>query len=96
MQPVRRAQWLWLTTVSSRLHLPMRINEKLAAIPGFPEDGTDALNITSWVLDRPIDAKMAAVRKVLEEEHDLIMIGEEDIDTGIANMNQRAKEARED
>ena len=57
------------------------INEKLAAIPGFPEDGTDALNITSWVLDRPID---------------LIMIGEEDIDTGIANMNQRAKEARED
>ena len=69
------------------------INEKLAAIPGFPEDGTDALNITSWVLDRPIDAKMAAVRKVLEEEHDLIMIGEEDIDTGIANMNQRAKEA---
>ena len=67
------------------------INEKLAAIPGFPEDGTDALNITSWVL-----AKMAAVRKVLEEEHDLIMIGEEDIDTGIANMNQRAKEARED
>ena len=72
------------------------INEKLAAIPGFPEDGTDALNITSWVLDRPIDAKMAAVRKVLEEEHDLIMIGEEDIDTGIANMNQRAKEARED
>lgn len=72
------------------------INEKLAAIPGFPEDGTDALNITSWVLDRPIDAKMASVRKVLEEEHDLIMIGEEDIDTGIANMNQRAKEARED
>lgn len=72
------------------------INEKLAAIPGFPEDETDALNITSWVLDRPIDAKMAAGRKVLEEEHDLIMIGEEDIDTGIANMNQRAKEARED
>ncbi len=29
------------------------------------------------------------MRKVLEEEHDLIMIGEEDVDTGIANMNQR-------
>ena len=43
-----------------------------------------------------MDAKMAAVRKVLEEEHDLIMIGEEDVDTGIANMNQRAQEARED
>jgi len=24
------------------------------------------------------------------------MIGEEDVDTGIANMNQRAQEARED
>lgn len=65
------------------------ISDKLAAIPGFPEDGQDALKTTSWVLDRPLDAKMAAVRKVLEEEHDLIMIGEEDVDTGIANMNQR-------
>ena len=72
------------------------INEKLAEIEGFPEDGAPALEITSWVLDRPIDAKMAAVRKVLEEEHDLIMIGEEDVDTGIENMNQRAKEAKED
>lgn len=72
------------------------ISDKLAAIPGFPEDGQDALKTTSWVLDRPLDAKMAAVRKVLEEEHDLIMIGEEDVDTGIANMNQRAQEARED
>ena len=72
------------------------ISDKLAAIPGFPEDGQDALKTTSWVLDRPLDAKMAAVRKVLEEEHDLIMIGEEDVDTGISNMNQRAQEARED
>ncbi len=72
------------------------INDQLAQIYGFPEDGQPALEITSWVLDRPIDAKMAAVRKVLEEEHDLIMIGEEDIDTGIDNMNQRAKEAKEE
>lgn len=72
------------------------INEKLVEIEGFPADGAPALEITSWVLDRPIDAKMAAVRKVLEEEHDLIMIGEEDVDTGIENMNQRAKEAKED
>ena len=39
---------------------------------------------------------MAAVRKVIEKEHDMIMIGEEDIDTGIANMNQRAAEARKE
>ncbi len=50
----------------------------------------------SLVLDRPLDAKMAAVRKVIEEEHDMIMIGEEDIETGIANMNERAAEAREE
>ena len=68
------------------------INEKLAAIPGFPEDGTDALNITSWVLDRPIDAKMAAVRKVLEEEHDLIMLGANSIDDGLANMAKRVND----
>ena len=66
MQPVRRAQWLWLTTVSSPAASTDAINESWQQFPVSPEDGTDALNITSWVLDRPIDAKMAAVRKVLE------------------------------
>lgn len=67
---------------------------RLASIEGFPEDGKAALSVTNFVFDRPVDAKMAAVRKVIEEEHDAIMIGEEDIDTGIANMNERAEEAR--
>ena len=67
---------------------------RLASIEGFPEDGKAALSVTNFVFDRPVDAKMAAVRKVIEEEHDAIMIGEEDIDTGIANMNARAEEAR--
>lgn len=67
---------------------------RLASIEGFPEDGKAALSVTNFVFDRPVDAKMAAVRKVIEEEHDAIMIGEEDIDTGIANMNERAAEAR--
>ncbi len=66
----------------------------LANMEGFPEDGKNALEVKNFVFDRPIDAKMAGVRKVIEEEHDLIMIGEEDIDTGIANMNERAAEAR--
>lgn len=70
--------------------------DKLASIEGFPEDGKTALEVKSLVLDRPLDAKMAAVRKVIEEEHDMIMIGEEDIETGIANMNERAAEAREE
>lgn len=70
------------------------VADKLAAIEGFPEDGKKALMITGFALDRPLDAKMSSVRKVIEEEHDLIMIGEEKIDEGIANMNKRAEEAR--
>lgn len=69
---------------------------KLSSIEGFPEDCKTALEVTNFVFDRPLDSKMGSVRKVIEEEHDLIMIGEEDIDTGIANMNQRAKEAMEE
>lgn len=72
------------------------VTEKLSSIAGFPEDGKTALEVKNFVFDRPLDAKMGSVRKVIEEEHDLIMIGEEDIDTGIANMNQRAKEAVEE
>lgn len=71
------------------------VTAALANMEGFPEDGRSALTTTGFVFDRPLDAKMASVRKVIEEEHDLIMIGEQDIDTGIENMNQRAKEARE-
>lgn len=70
--------------------------EKLSAIDGFPEGGEIALEVENLVFDRPIDPKMAAVRKVLEEEHDLIMIGEEEIDNGLATMKERAKEAREE
>lgn len=68
----------------------------LGSMKGFPEDGKIALTTTGFVFDRPLESKMASVRKVLDEEHDLIMIGEEDIDTGIANMNKRVKEALED
>lgn len=68
---------------------------RLASIEGFPEDGKAALEVKNFVFDRPLHGKMAAVRKVIEEEHVSIMIGEEDIDTGIANMNRRAAMARE-
>jgi len=70
------------------------IVEALSSMEGFPEDSKGALEVTNFVFDRPLDAKMASVRKVIEEEHDLLMIGEVDIDTGIANMNGRAAEAR--
>lgn len=73
-----------------------KVSEKLENMEGFPEDGAVALTTNGFVFDRPLDEKMPAVRKVIEEEHDLIMIGEEDVDTGIKNMNDRAKEAREE
>lgn len=69
------------------------VAEKLAAMDGYPEDSENALTSTGFVFDRPIDLNMASVRKVIEEEHDLIMIGEQSIDEGIENMNERAKEA---
>lgn len=71
-----------------------KVIDRLASIEGFPKDGKEALKISSVVFDRPLDGKMAAVRKVIEEEHDRIMIGEEDVDTGIANMNRRAAQAK--
>lgn len=73
-----------------------KVIDKLSSIEGFPEDGKTALEVKNFVFDRPLDAKMAAVRKVIEEEHDMIMIDEEDLDKGIANMNERAAEAREE
>lgn len=72
------------------------VREKLAAMEGMPEGSADALIVTNAVFDSPIVAGMAEIGKVLEEEHDLIMIGEQDIDTGIANMNERVAELMED
>jgi len=68
---------------------------KVAQLEGFPADNLDGLKIKGMVFDRPLAENMESVRKVIEEEHDLIMIGEEDIDTGITNMNERAKEVIE-
>lgn len=67
---------------------------RLASIEGFPEDGKTALEVKDFVFDRPIDARMASVRKVIEEEHDAIMIGEVEIEAGIESMNRRAAEVR--
>ena len=46
-------------------------------------------------MTRPLDKNIEKIRKAVEEEHDLIMIGEESIDDGIKNMTERVKEIRE-
>lgn len=72
------------------------VREKLAAVEGMPEGSADALLVTNAVFDSPIVSGMAEIGKILEEEHDLIMIGEQDVETGIANMNERVAELLED
>lgn len=68
------------------------ILDTLTKVEGMPEGSKEALAVKSLIFDRPLDPKMASIRKVIEEEHDLIMIEEEDVETGIANMNKRVEE----
>lgn len=66
--------------------------EKLASVEGMPEGSKDALLVTNVVFDNPIAEKMSDIGKILEEENDLIMIGAQDTDTGIENMNTRVNQ----
>ena len=54
-----------------------------------------SLTLKGMVFDRPLDKNIEAIRKAIEEEHDLIMIGEQDVDTGLAHMAERVKEVKE-
>lgn len=62
----------------------------------FPQEegNVEALKYTNFVFDRPIDPKIEEIKKVLEEEHDLIMIGERDVDEGIAEIQRRVAEIK--
>ena len=71
------------------------IMDKLVSTDGFPKDCKDALTLKGMVFDRPLDKNIEAIRKAIEEEHDLIMIGEQDVDTGLAHMAERVKEVKE-
>ena len=50
-----------------------------------------AFNPDTINLEFPSDKKVAAIDKVLQEEHDLIMVGDEKPKDGIANMEKRVK-----
>lgn len=71
------------------------IMEKVTSVEGFPEGCAEALELKGMVFDRPLDKNIEKIRKAVEEEHDLIMIGEESIDDGLKNMTERVKEIRE-
>lgn len=66
--------------------------ESLAALEGMPEGAAEALKTVSVVADRPVNVYSAEVNQMLSEEHSLIMIGEADIDTVLAEMATRSQE----
>jgi multiple sugar transport system substrate-binding protein len=68
------------------------IMDTFSSIAGFPTDSKKALQTTNVALEFPPDKNGAAIDKILQEEHELIMIGKNTVDQGIANMNKRVQE----
>jgi multiple sugar transport system substrate-binding protein len=76
----------------------MRTEKVLASIKGlagFPEDAASAaaLGTKTVRLELPMHDKAAVIEKILNEEHELIMVESNTIDVGLANMGRRVKEA---
>jgi multiple sugar transport system substrate-binding protein len=64
----------------------------LVNVDGFPEGAKEALEVDTVALEMPIHTQGGAIDKAIAEEHDLIMLGGESVDEGIANMNRRVQE----
>ena len=62
----------------------------------MPEGLAEAMKTVSVVPDRPVNTYSAEVNQMLGEEHSLIMIGEEDIDTVLEEMATRSAEIQTD
>lgn len=62
----------------------------------FPEgeSNKEALSYTHYSFDRPLDPQIEEVRTVLNEVHDMIMIGEYTVDEGIEELNTRVAEIK--
>lgn len=65
----------------------------LASKEGFPTDAAskEALVTVKVALELPLHPKVSIVEKILNEEHELILIGESSIDEGLAEMSRRVK-----
>lgn len=62
------------------------------SIEGFPADGKAALEVEEIYLEFPVHPKGPLIKKILQEEHELIMIGQKTIAKGLADMEKRVKE----
>lgn len=59
------------------------------SVQGVPSEAKDALKTSNVALEFPPHPNGAAIDKMLQEEHELIMINKNSVDAGIANMNKR-------
>ena len=66
--------------------------ESIVSMEGMPEGAADALTVKNISFDRPMADKVAEINQMLGEEHSLIMLGEIDLDAGLAEMATRSKE----
>ncbi|WP_028974969.1 ABC transporter substrate-binding protein [Spirochaeta cellobiosiphila] len=79
-------------------NLPAIRNESvlsiLSSMKGFPEDpaSKEALATEKVRLELPIHPKVGAIETILNEEHELILIGENSVDEGLAEMTRRVTE----
>ncbi|KPG70599.1 ABC transporter substrate-binding protein [Enterococcus sp. RIT-PI-f] len=69
------------------------IDELYFSREGMPSDEVSkkAFNPEKVAIEFPVDENGPAIDKVLQEEHDLIMVGDETPKEGIANMEKRVK-----
>ncbi|HEX3045577.1 MAG TPA: extracellular solute-binding protein, partial [Bacillota bacterium] len=59
---------------------------------GFPANGSVALESDKTTVEIPPSPFTAAIDKILQEEHELIMTGQKTLDQGIKDMERRVKE----
>src|SRR5690554_3925097 len=79
--------------------LPALINDATLEVytssEGFPENAMEALDAHTVYLEFPPHPQGRAIDKILQEEHELIMIKDKTIEEGIADMERRVQEAKE-
>jgi multiple sugar transport system substrate-binding protein len=85
-------------TISKIGVVPALKNDSVTAeyfkLDGLPTDelSKKAFTPDETALEMPVSDKSAATDKILNQEHDLIMVGERSINDGIAEMGKRVKD----
>jgi multiple sugar transport system substrate-binding protein len=69
------------------------VKDSYFKLDGMPTDDLSkkAFSRVQTALEMPVSDKSAATDKVLNQEHDLIMVGEKSVTDGIAEMGKRVK-----